>query len=130
MSRERIRFITHRGHRILALDFTEMNAPGEALETFAKVRAEVASHEPASLLTLTDVTGTNYTGDVLKGLEELAAHNKPYVRAAASITKTPLQIVAIRASAIHTRRKLMAFEDAESAKEWLVQQAAAPAAGV
>jgi hypothetical protein len=129
MSRERIRFIEHRGHRILSLDFTEMNAPGEALETFDRVRAVVASHQPASLLTLTDVTGTTYTGDVLRGLEELAAHNKPYVRAAASVTRTPLQLIAIRASAIHTRRKMMAFEEPEAAKEWLVQQAAVPAAG-
>lgn len=126
MERERIHFIEHRGHRILQLDFTEMNAPGEALETFARVREIVAAQPAGSLLTLTDVTGTTYTGDVLKGLEELAAHNKPFVRAAASVTRTPLQLIAIRASSIHTRRKLMAFDDVHAAKEWLVEQAAAP----
>jgi len=121
---ERIRFIEHRGHRILRFDFTGMNAPGEALDTFDRVRELVATQPPGSLLTLTDVTGTNYTGEVLKGLQALAAHNKPYVRAAASVTRTPLQLVAIRASSIHTKRKLMAFEDEDAAKEWLVEQAA------
>jgi hypothetical protein len=122
MPHDRIRFVEHRGRRILALDFTDMNAPGEAQATFAAVRHVVAAEPPGSLLTLTDVTGTRYTDEVLRGLEELAAHNKPFVRAAASVTRTPLQLVAIRASAVHTKRNLMAFDDVEAAKEWLVEQ--------
>lgn len=123
MSKQRLRFIDHRGHRILEIDFTEMNEPGEALAAIDEVRAFVARQPPASLLTLTDVTGTRYDDQIIAALRELAAHNKPYVRAAASVTRTPLQLVAIRASAVNTRRKMMAFDDGEAAKDWLVKQA-------
>ncbi|HYJ78097.1 MAG TPA: hypothetical protein VEW03_00645 [Longimicrobiaceae bacterium] len=122
---DRTRFIEHRGRRILFIDFSEMNDPGEALAEIAKVRRVVAEQPPESLLTLTDVTGTRYDDDIIQALKELAAHNRPYVRAAASVTRTPLQLVALRASAIATRRRLEAFGDLEEAKNWLVQQGAA-----
>lgn len=125
---DRTRFIEHRGQRILFIDFSEMNDPGEALAEIAKVRRLVAEQPPGSLLTLTDVTGTRYDDDIIKALKELAAHNGPYVRAAASVTRTPLQLVALRASAIATRRKLEAFDDVEKAKDWLVAQAGVAAA--
>ena len=123
MSKQRLRFIDHRGHRILEIDFTEMNAPGEALEAIGEVRRFVAQQPEGSLLTLTDVTGTRYDDEIIAALRDLAAHNKPFVRAAASVTRTPLQLVAIRASAVNTRRKMMAFDDSEAAKDWLVEQA-------
>jgi len=119
---ERIRFIEHRGKRILYMDFSEMNAPGEALAELEKARQVIAREQPNSLLTLTDVTGTRYDGDIIKAFQALAEHNKPFVRAAASVTRTPLQLVALRASAVLSRRKLEAFDDLEHAKEWLVAQ--------
>lgn len=121
-AKERIRFITHRGRRILFMDFSEMNGPGEALAELEKARVLIATQPPASLLTLTDVTGTRYDGDIIQAFQALAAHNKPFVRAAASVTRTPLQLVALRASAVLSRRKLQTFEDLEQAKAWLVAQ--------
>ncbi len=119
---ERIRFIEHRGKRILFMDFSEMNGPGEALSELERARTVIAREPPSSLLTLTDVTGTRYDDDIIKAFQALAAHNKPYVRAAASVTRTPLQLVALRASAVLSRRRLETFDDLEAAKEWLVAQ--------
>jgi hypothetical protein len=119
---ERIRFIEHRGKRILFMDFSEMNGPGEALAELDHARRVIAAEPVNSLLTLTDVTGTRYDGEIIQAFQALAAHNKPYVRAAASVTRTPLQLVALRASAVLSRRNLAAFDDLETAKEWLVAQ--------
>lgn len=119
---ERARFIEHRGRQILFIDFTDMNAPGEALAEIDKVRRLIAAQPHDSLLTLTDVTGTRYDDEIIGALKAMAEHNRPYVRAAASVTRTPLQLVALRASAITTRRRLEAFDDLEKAKEWLVLQ--------
>jgi hypothetical protein len=119
---ERIRFIEHRGKRILFMDFSEMNGPGEALRELDRARQIIAAEPQNSLLTLTDVTGTRYDNDIIKAFQALAAHNKPYVRAAASVTRTPLQLVALRASAVLSRRNLAAFDDLDAAKEWLVTQ--------
>lgn len=119
----RIRFIDHRGKRILFMDFSEMNAPGEALRELENARKLIATQPEDSLLTLTDVTGTRYDDEIIAAFQALAAHNKPYVRAAASVTRTPLQLVALRASAVHSRRNLKAFADLDEAKEWLITQA-------
>jgi hypothetical protein len=120
---ERIRFITYRGKRMLYMDFSEMNAPGEYSAAFAAAKKVIAAEPQNSLLTLTDVTGTRYDGDIITAFQELAAHNKPYVKAAASVTRTPLQLVALRASAVLSKRNLKAFGDLDEAKEWLVTQA-------
>ena len=122
---ERARFIEHRGCRILFIDFSGMNDPGEALAEIARGRRVVAEQPPGSLFTLTDVTGTRYDDDIIQALKELAEHNRPFVRAAASVTRTPLHLVALRASAIATRRRLEAFDDLDKAKDWLALQAAA-----
>ena len=118
----RTRFVEHRGTRILFMDFSEMNGPGEALAELEKARRLIATQPHGSLLTLTDVTGTRYDDEIIKAFQALAAHNKPYVRAAASVTRTPLQLVALRASAVLSRRRLETFDDLEAAKEWLVAQ--------
>jgi hypothetical protein len=118
----RTRFVEHRGTRILFMDFSEMNGPGEALAELEKARRLIATQPPGSLLTLTDVTGTRYDADIIAAFQALAAHNKPFVKAAASVTRTPLQLVALRASAVNTRRSLQAFGDLDEAREWLVTQ--------
>jgi hypothetical protein len=120
---ERIRFLTYRGKRMLYMDFSEMNAPGEYAAAFEAAKKVIAAEPENSLLTLTDVTGTRYDGDMITAFQELAAHNKPYVKAAASVTRTPLQLVALRASAVLSKRNLRAFGDLDEAKEWLVTQA-------
>ena len=123
---ERTRFIEHRGARILFMDFSEMNGPGEALAELEKARRLIATQQPGSLLTLTDVTGTRYDAEIIAAFQALAAHNKPFVKAAASVTRTPLQLVALRASAVHSRRNLQAFADLDEAREWLAAQRDAP----
>jgi hypothetical protein len=118
----RIRFIEHRGKRILFMDFSEMNEPGEALAALDAARKVIAAEPEHSLLTLTDVTGTRYDDDIIKAFQALAAHNKPYVKAAASVTRTPLQLVALRASAVLSRRKLETFAELDEARDWLADQ--------
>jgi hypothetical protein len=119
----RIRFIEYNRRRILFMDFSDMEDPAEMLAEMDKARRLIAAEPPASLLTLTDVTGTDYNAEVIKAFQALAAHNKPFVKAAASVTRTPLQLVALRASAVMSRRKLEAFADLTEAKSWLASHA-------
>jgi hypothetical protein len=116
---ERIRFISFNRRRILFMDFSEMDDPAEMLAEMERARRLIAAEPPDSLLTLTDVTGTRYTAEIIKAFQALAAHNKPFVHAAASVTRTPLQLVALRASAVQSKRNLQAFEDLTEAKVWL-----------
>jgi hypothetical protein len=120
---ERTRFIEHRGVRVLLLDWTGLDNPAEVVSQIEKNKAFVRTHPPKSLLGLTEVTGSRFTPDLLQGLKEMAAHNEPYVKAAAVVTRTPLHLIAFRTVVIFTRRNLKAFETREEALEWLVTQA-------
>lgn len=120
---ERTRFIEHRGKKVLLLEWTDVQNPAEILAEVEKNKAFVRKQPPKSLLGLTDLTGSRFSNDALQALKEMAAHNEPYVRAAAVVTRTPLHLIAFRTVVIFTKRNLKAFETREDALEWLVTQA-------
>ena len=55
---DRLRFVKHHGHAIYLIDFSHC-AEKEMLLLLDMIRADVARHEPASLLTLADFTGAH-----------------------------------------------------------------------
>jgi hypothetical protein len=119
----RVRFITHRGVRIVHLDFTNVLDYAEAAEIIAAAREFFAGLPPdRSQLTLTDVRGSRYNSAVISALRELAEHNKPFVHAAAVVADAAAHRAAIRMVALFTRRTLQGFEEPEAAKDWLVEQ--------
>ena len=120
---ERTRFIEHRGHPILLLDYNGITDPDEALQEIAKSQAFVATQPPSSLLTLTQVHGARYNREIVGAMKELAAHNKPYVRAGAVVGLSPLHRIVYTAVMKFSGRNLPAFDDAEQAKDYLVEQA-------
>jgi hypothetical protein len=121
---DRIRRIEHQGRQVALLDFSGVNDPAEWAREVANARSLVAAH-PANgtLLTLTDVTDVRYDKEIVQMFRELAAHNKPYVRAAAVITPSALNRSVISMVGVVTRRKLQAFDTRSAALDWLVQQA-------
>jgi hypothetical protein len=122
----RIRFIDHRGTRILLLDYSRISDPREALATIAESRRIVAAEpKDASLLTLTLVTGSHFDSGVLKAIREMVEHNKPHVRAAAVVGLNGLMRVVYNTLVHLTGRNIKAFEDEEAARSYLVAQRAA-----
>ena len=119
----RTRFIEHAGRKILLLDFSNITDPQLALDAIAEARATVARQQPdESLLTLTDVTGSRFDSGVLKAIRELAEHNRPYVRAGAVVGLDGLLKVVYNTLVLLTGRDLRSFDDAASAKAYLLQQ--------
>lgn len=119
---QRTRFIEHRGKRVLLLEWTNLSGPEEVLAEVEKNKALVRAQPPKSVLGLTDLTGSRFSQEALQALKEMAAHNEPYVRAAAVVTRTPLHLIAFRTIVIFTKRNLQAFDTREAALEWLVTQ--------
>lgn len=122
---ERIRFIEHRGHRILYQDFSDITDPTLALATIEQA-IEFVERLPAdgSLLILTNAHGSRYNTEVLDALKGLAKHNQPWVRASAVVTGSALHRVAVTAVRLFTGRTIEVFGDVEEAKDWLVEQSA------
>jgi hypothetical protein len=123
---DRTRFIDHRGHRLLLLDYTNLGTDLELLKDEIGRSKEVVGREPpASVLTVTDVRGSKITPGAVKAMQELVQHNAPYVRwSAVVVGLTGVYLTAFRAiQALSRRRNMRAFNDLEEAKEWLVSHA-------
>jgi hypothetical protein len=124
---ERLRIIEHRGQQVVLLDFTDAKDPDETLVEIAKAKAWFAQ-QPAtqSLRTVSDVTNARYNAAVLDALKDLAAHNKPFVGAAAGVVKTAMHRVAMNVAALFSGRKFQAFSEREAALDWVVSQPVGP----
>ncbi len=120
---ERTRFIDYQGRRIVLLDFTNLTVEADCLTEIAKAK-QFFDQQPVdgTLLTCTDGSGARYTSKVMEALKQLAAHNKPYVRAGAAVTDARLHRVVLAAIAVFTGRHLPAFGTRNEALAWLVKQ--------
>lgn len=119
----RVSLIQHRGVSIAYHDFTNIADHQEALEAFRQSAALVRAQPPASVLTLTNVEGSRFNKDILDGLKELTAGNKPFVKAACIVGLSGLLHVAYMAVMAFSGRQMPSFSSLEEAKDWLVQQA-------
>ena len=119
---ERIRFIEHRGKRILLIDYSGIRRTDEAIATIEHVRAFVARQPPRSLLLLSDVKDTHYNSAVLQKMKELAAANEPFVKASAVVGMSGLHRIAYQGVILLTRRKVQTFDTRDEAMDWLAEQ--------
>lgn len=114
------RFIEHEGVRILEIDFSACRGQ-EYLRRIEEAAAVIRSQPERSLLTLTIVTGSEYSAAMMDVLRPYVAGNKPYVIAGAVVSYDHLQKVVAPVNRL-TGRDLQTFDDVESAKAWLVQR--------
>lgn len=119
---DRIRWVEHKGKRILLHDFSGISNPFDVLPAVATSRAVVAAQPKGSVLTLTNVTGSRFNKEIVDALKELANHNKPYVKAGAVVGLSGLQRIVYVAITQFTGRRLPTFSSAEEAMDWLAEQ--------
>lgn len=121
---ERTRFIEHGGKNILFMDFSGVNEKPDALRIIEEARQFVAAQpKKQHLLTLVDVNGSRFDGEIIDALKALARHNQPWVLAGAVAGMSALQRVVYRIINSFSGRRLAAFDSAQEAKDWLVRQA-------
>ncbi|HET7602846.1 MAG TPA: hypothetical protein VFK36_07495 [Gemmatimonadales bacterium] len=114
------RFIAHHGVPILFLDYAGVKHRDEALALIRQTRELVADlPRDGTLRTLTHVAGANFDADVLAAVRELAEHNAPWVRVGAVVGLSGLMRAVFSAIMHLTGRDLRAFEDLETAKDFL-----------
>ncbi len=122
---DRTRFIDHRGHRLLMLDYTNLGTdPDQLRAEIVKTKEIIGREPPASVLTLTDVRGSKINPGNVRAMQELVRFNADYVRwSAVVVGLTGVYLTAFRATqALSRRRNLSAFNDSFEAKEWLVSR--------
>jgi hypothetical protein len=116
----KVGFITYLDKQILLLDFS--GTPEEILPAIKEARMMVATQPHNSVLTLTDVSDSQFNNDVRESLKALTLHNKPYVKAAAVVGVTGLKKVLLSVVMKFSGRNLVTFNSLDEAKNWLVVQ--------
>lgn len=115
-------FIEYKGKQIAFLDFSGVEETAEALERIEEARQFIADQPERSVLTLTYVQGSTFNATISSAIKDLAEHNRPYVVAGAVVGVNALTRVVLNTIVHLTGRKLVAFDDLDQAKDWLIEQ--------
>ena len=81
---DRIRFITDQSKQILFIDLTNCGGE-EVIEVVSEVQPVVTAHPRKSVLTLTDLTGAEFSRGAVTRMKEVAVFDRPYVKRAALV---------------------------------------------
>ena len=81
---DRVRFITHQGKQILFIDVTNCAAE-DVIELLTEVQRIVTAQPPKSVLTLSDLTGAQFSRATITRMKEVAVFDRPYVKRAAFV---------------------------------------------
>ena len=123
---DRLKFITHKGKKILYIDYTNLKAikPEEKqilLDTIAELKNEAPNLTEPTLF-LTDARNSSANSEVMSALKDVAAFIKPLnvvkkecIVGVEGIKKTLLNFVNFFA-----RSNVIPFKTLEKAKEWLI----------
>ena len=116
----RAKFLKHSGKMIMNLDFSDLEI--DDVRKVSEYAKGVISRMPhGSVLTLVNVTNVQYDQAFSELSGDLAQHNKPYVLAGGVIGVTGWRkLLFWTTSKLTGRTNLRLFDDAEVAKEWLV----------
>ena len=113
-------FIDHNGKQILLMDFSGVRSTAEITQTVEEIKKIVAQQQPRSLLGLVDFTGMPTSGESIKIIKGMAAHNRPYMKFIALVGLGFPRSVAFRVMLRFTGRKNhKVFGKREKALDWL-----------
>jgi len=116
---DRVRFVTHRGKQILFIDLTNCIAE-EVIELLPEVQRTVTAQPPKSVLTLSNLTGTQFSRAAVTRMKEVAVFDRPYVQRAALVGAESLPQVFYEALRTFSQREFRRFNALEEAMDWLV----------
>ena len=118
---DRVRFITHQSKQILLVDLTDCNAE-EVIELLTQVQRIVTTQPRKSVLTLCDLTGTQFSRAAITRMKEVAVFDRPYVKRAAMVGAESLPKVFHDALQTFSRREFLRFKTQEEAMDSLVRE--------
>lgn len=118
---DRIRYITHRGQRVLLADATncttaEMVSLGHLVPTY------LANEPNGSVLLLADFTGSKFDKTAFETLKQAAVYDRPHIKRSAWVGTEQLPHVFYENLKAFSQRDLPIFSTREQALDWLVAE--------
>jgi len=120
-SEDRLRFVKHKGHAVYDIDLSHCPAK-EMMLLLDQIRADMARHEPGSILVLADFTGAQVDKNVATRMKEVLVLDRPYVKRSAWIGTESLPHIFYEHFKTFSQRDLPIFKTREEALEWLVKE--------
>ena len=117
---DRLRFITHQGRQILLIDLTNCSAE-DVMKIAGEVQRMVTAQPRDSTLSLSDLTGAQFSRSAFTRMKEVAVFNRPYVKRAAIVGGESLPKVFYEALKTFSRREFPRFQTRQEAMDWLVK---------
>ncbi len=115
---DRIRFIEHRGKKILLADFSHANAHEMQL-LLEYVRITAAQHPRESLVTLADYTGSTVDHAVATKIKEVLTRDRPFVTKTAWVGTESIPHAFMENFHSFSQREIVTFKTREEAMDWL-----------
>jgi hypothetical protein len=116
---ERIRFITHKGKKILLVDLTDCS-PAEVVELAPSVPAYASGEPRGSVLLLADFTRSRFDKAAFEKLKQATVFDRPHLKRSAWVGVESLPKVFYDNLKAFSRRDLPVFHSREEALEFLV----------
>ena len=117
---DRIRFISHKGKKILLVDGS--NSSAEQLEELAALVPSHVTAEPrGSVLLLADFTGAKFDKKSVERIKPSLVFDRPHLKRSAWVVTESLPKVFYEHLKSFSQRELPTFKTREEALDWLVQ---------
>ena len=118
--KNRIRFISHRGKKILLVDCSNCSAEelGDLVEL---VPARVTAEPLGSVLLMADLTGSTIDKKALERVKPALVFDRPHLKRSAWVGTDTLPKVFYEHLKSFSQRELPTFKTREEALEWLVR---------
>ncbi|MFZ0707706.1 MAG: hypothetical protein WAM71_19045 [Candidatus Korobacteraceae bacterium] len=116
---ERLRYVEHRGKRILLADMSTCTEE-QLAECIRSVPQYVTKLPEHSVLLLGDFTGTHFTKETIEQLKIAAVFDRPHVAKAAWVLSDNLHQVLIESIRNFSAREIPVFATREEALDYLV----------
>ncbi len=114
----------HKGKRYLYADYSNLGRDVERLEAEVNAADAIVCQEPAdSVLVLTDVRGSVASNEAMAVLKKSAARTRKHIRKIAVVgVESGIRKMLMEAVSRFSGQNLVAIEDIEKAKDWLVER--------
>ena len=121
MYEDRIKFIEHKGRRILYEDYSNISAE-QAILVLAEGN-KVEEKEPVgSILSLSNYTDFHFSINYVNAVNNASKDHSKYYKASAFLGVTGLVKVMFDAASKFTKQELRIFNDKNEALDWLVSK--------
>ena len=118
---ERVRFIDHKGKKILFTDSSGLKDIEQLKQNLIRTK-EILLKEDQSVLFMTDIKGATFNSALVSEMKEVIKEVTPKIKASAYVGVEGIQKVILIGLAKIKKRKLKVFDSVEEAKDWLIIQ--------